>query len=138
MDLPVLDTLEELCAELERRPDLYVRYSKGPDADRGEASRDYESGLELPGLSVNTLTPEPWWTRPIEDWVARQLMHYLHLNDRDDRRPWVLTGTAVGRGPDREPLLHPWEPVAALSDELVEEARKVYEDRFDVGRDSSG
>jgi len=36
---------------------VYLRYSRGPEADAHQASRDYESGLELPGLSVIPLAP---------------------------------------------------------------------------------
>ena len=73
-------------AELEMTlggPAAYVRYSKGPQHDLGEASVDTESGLELPGLSVNPLDPEPWWTRPTAEAERR-------YRERFD----------VGRGPE--------------------------------------
>ncbi|MEU8193654.1 DUF6098 family protein [Microbispora amethystogenes] len=53
--LPTIKGLDELTELVERRPGLYLRYSKGPDADEGKPSVDYESGLELPGLSVTVL-----------------------------------------------------------------------------------
>ncbi len=133
-----LHTLAELCELVRRSGDLYVRYSKGPDDDRGRVSCDYESGLELPGLSVDPLSSEPWWTRPLEDWVSRQLCHYVHLQENAEYRcAWVLTGTVAGFGPDREPLLADWEPVALLADSVIEEARAHYHAHFDVGRDST-
>jgi hypothetical protein len=49
---------------------VYLRYSRGPEADTHQASRDYESGLELPGLSVIPLAPPSWWSRPVPDWLA--------------------------------------------------------------------
>jgi len=129
--------LEQLVA---RWPDdvLFVRYSKGPDHDREEASIDYESGLPLPGLSVNPLSPQWWWSRPIGDWLARQLCMYAHLAGRDPERfAWVLTGTVVGRGPDNEPLVADHTPVAFVDDAVVEEAQRRYHERFAVGRDST-
>lgn len=138
-DPPVLNSLENLVELIGQRRPLFVRYSKGPDDDAQRESHDYESNLTLPGLSVNPLDPEPWWTRPLEDWVARQVCQYAHLKDEsdDDRRAWVLTGRVVGRGPDNEPLVGDHEALAYLSDELVEEARALYEERVDVGRDSA-
>lgn len=131
--------LGQLCEIVSGDEPVYVRYSKGPDHDRGQTSRDYESGAEMPGLSVNPLAPEPWWTKPKEQWIARQLCQYLELQEEGDgRRAWVLTGGIAGYGPDREPLLGAWEPVAWLSDELIDQARTCYEANFDVGRDSTG
>lgn len=136
-DLPVLGCLAELTRYV--RDDCYLRFSRGPERDRGRRSRDYESGLELSGLSVNPLAPEPWWTRPVEDWLARQLCDYVHLmREADEERwPWVLRGTVVARGPDNEPLVDDFEPVAFLSDALIEEAERRYAERFDVARDST-
>ncbi|MBW3611065.1 MAG: hypothetical protein KY438_06000, partial [Actinobacteria bacterium] len=86
-------------------------------------SRDYESGLELPGLSTNPLDPEEWWSRPLEDWLSRRLCQYAHLADQEgnDRQAWVLEGTVVGHGPDNEPLVELRRPVAFISDEVVAE-----------------
>jgi hypothetical protein len=45
---------------------LYVRFSTGLEQDRSDASVDHESGLRLPGLSVNPLQPPSWWRdRPL-------------------------------------------------------------------------
>lgn len=139
-EIPTLHTIGELRAVVASTRGAYIRYSKGPAADRGQQSMDYESGLELPGLSVNPLDPEPWWTRPIEDWLARQICNYAHLREASDgeRRGWVLEGREVGRGPDNEPLVEVIRPVAWLGDELIDEARRIYAERFDVGRDSTG
>lgn len=136
-NLPLLSSLSKLAEHI--TPDSHLRFSRGPDDDRGRRSQDYESGLELPGLSVNPLPPEPWWTRPVEDWLARQLCNYIHLMEEsdDDRRPWVLRGEVVGRGPDNEPLVADFEPVALLSDELIAEARRRYAEHFDVAEDST-
>lgn len=135
--LPALHSLAELEELIERG--LFIRFSRGPEADRGRRSKDYESGLELPGLSVNPLRPEPWWTRPVVEWLARQLCNYVHLRDEsdDERRPWVLSGEVVARGPDNEPLVGDFRPVAWLSDELIDEAKRLYDERFDSGEDST-
>lgn len=138
--LPRIGSLAELAALLEElHADAHVRFSKGPQDDRGRTSHDYESGLELPGLSVNPLVPEPWWTRPVEDWLARQLCNYVHLMEESDdqRRPWVLVGDVVARGPDNEPLIAEFEPIAWLTDDLVAEAKRRYGERFEVAEDST-
>jgi len=133
-----LDSLSALAAELGDRPS-YVRYSEGPRHDARETSLDTESGLELPGLSVNPLDPEPWWTRDVQDWLARQLCQYKHLRDRNrDRAAWLVRGDLVGRGPDCEPLLNHVEFLAELGDDLLAEAEQRYRERFDAGRGPEG
>lgn len=136
-DLPVLDNLDELADRV--RPGVFVRFSRGPHHDRDRRSHDYESGLELSGLSVYPLSPEPWWTRPVHEWLSRQLCSYVHLQEESDdpRRAWMLEGEVVARGPDNEPLVADFRPLAWLSRELVEEAKGVYERRFDVAEDST-
>lgn len=130
-----LETLDELVGLVRSRPGLHVRYSAGPESDRDGGSIDTESGLELPGLSVNPLDAEGWWTRPLADWLARQVCQYRHLSEKNPERfAWVLTGRQVGRGPDSEPLLADVEPVARLSDDLLGEAEERYRSRFDAGR----
>jgi hypothetical protein len=95
---------------------------------------DTESGIELPGLSVNPLTLEPWWSRPLADWLSRQLCQYKHLGEKNPRRvAWIARGTCIGRGPDCEPLLIQVEPVALLSPGLLAEAEHRYKERFDAG-----
>jgi hypothetical protein len=129
-----LRSLGELADLVARVGEPYVRFSEGPEADARESSVDHESGLELPGLSVNPLRPEPWWTRPTRDWLARQLCQYAHLRDEDgDRHAWVLTGRVVGRGPDCEPLIADAEPIARIADAVIDEAGRVYSERFDRG-----
>jgi Family of unknown function (DUF6098) len=129
-----LSELEQLVA-----PDRYLRVSSGPDEDAGGTSRDYESGLDLPGLSVNPLAPASWWTRPLEEWLARQLCNYVHLAEDapDDRHAWVLAGKVVARGPDNEPLVSEFEPIAWIADDVLDAAKAVYEARFDVAEDST-
>lgn len=136
-DIPVVDSLQQLCDLV--TDDAFVRFSKGPDDDRNATSRDYESGLELPGLSVNPLRPERWWTRPVEEFLARQICNYVHIREEsdDERRAWVLTGHVVSRGPDNEPIVRDFAPVAWLSDKVIEEAKELYEQRFDVASDST-
>lgn len=134
-DLPSIRSLSELAERVRSAPGLHVRYSEGPQHDADQRSMDTESGLELPGLSVNPLDAEKWWTRPLEDWLARQLCQYRHLAEQNpDRYAWILRGTFAGRGPDCEPLLGDVEPVAALDDRLLEEAERRYLEKFDAGR----
>jgi hypothetical protein len=129
-----LGGLVDLVAAL---PGLMLRYSQGPAADAKGPSRDYEADVDLPGLSVTTLAPEPWWPRPAIDWVARRLCKYLPLTRGGDvRRPWALIGTVVGYGPDHEPLVVDVEPVAWVGYRALDEARAHYRRSFHVGRDS--
>ncbi|ALX66992.1 DUF6098 family protein [Microbacterium sp. XT11] len=106
----------------------------GTDDDARRHSIDTESGLELRGLSVNPLDAEDWWTRPLEDWLARQLSQYRHLAQKDPERiAWILGGELAGRGPDCEPLLRDVEPVAILDEHLLDEAWERYQRVFDAG-----
>ncbi len=43
----------------------------------------------------------------------------------------------TSRGPDNEPLVDEYEPVAWLSNEVIEEAKRLYQERFDVASDST-
>ncbi|MCP2636096.1 DUF6098 family protein [Microbacterium sp. HD4P20] len=129
-----ITTLEDLVDVVRRHDRAYLRYSEGPSNDR-EGSVDTESGLTLPGLSVNPLHPEQWWTRPLEDWIARQVCQYRDLQQKNpDRFAWVLSGVEVGRGPDCEPLLREVTPIARLDDRLLDEADRRYKVRFRAGQ----
>lgn len=132
-DVPRVDGLRQLAELLALLGELYVRFSAGPEADRTSPSVDKESASVLPGLSVNRLQPEPWWDRPIEHWLARQLCQYAHLSG-GDRFGWVLRGSVVGRGPDSEPLVDSVTPVAVLDDAVLHEAEQLYRAVFDPGR----
>lgn len=135
--LPVIDELENIVRLVELQAPLYIRYSEGPDRDREGPSRDYESGLVLPGLSVTSLDPPLWWTPPARDWVARRICKYADLM-RGSRqpRPWLLTGREVAVGPDHEPLLAECHPFAWVGPSALAAAAEVYQRRFTVGRDS--
>jgi hypothetical protein len=132
--LPVLDTVDHV-VELQRTVGrVYIRYSLGPAADAAEKSVDKESGCALPGLSANPVTPEPWWDRPAEHWVARQLCQYDHLADRPGTVGWLLTGTEVGRGPDCEPLIAEAVALAVISPDCQNQAKEIYQATFAPGR----
>ncbi|MCC9306016.1 DUF6098 family protein [Kitasatospora sp. RB6PN24] len=135
--MKVIDDLDDL-TELATGPvEVFVRFSQGPDHD-GETSRDYEADVELPGLSVASVRPEPWWNRPPEEWVARRICQYADRAERDERRrAWLLTGRVVGRGPDYEPLIAQPCPLAWLGPALLAQARRCYEERLRPGRDGT-
>lgn len=117
-----IDKLDEVAELAAGQPALFVRVSRGPEDDQRTGSTDYETGLTMPGLSVNPLHPARWWRdRPVADWVARQLCAYDHLVD-DERRPWLLVGRIVDRGPDNEPLVEVVSPVAWLGAGVMDEA----------------
>lgn len=125
MELPTLQTLDELAALVETGRPLYVRWSRGPDADADSTSQDELTGVRLPGLSANPLAVEEWWAdRPLRTWVARRLYDYRHLAEQRGPgvRPWVLEGHEIARGPDNEPLVACREAVAWLGEGVVGEA----------------
>lgn len=137
--LPVIDELDAVVTLVEHRPRIYLRYSYGPEQDALDGpSEDYEANLPLPGLSVTTISPEPWWTRPAIEWMARRLCKYAELGDTAGRGPWLLTGHVVGRGPDHEPIVDIDSvcPVAWIDSSVVRAAHRLYHERFHVGRDS--
>lgn len=136
-DLPVLDDLDEIVELVQRGERLYIRYSEGPDRDREGPTRDYESGLVLPGLSVTLLNPPEWWTTPAREWIARRICKYADLM-RGPRqpRPWLLTGRVVGIGPDHEPLLAECSAVAWVGSGALADAAQLYQRRFAVGQDA--
>lgn len=126
-----IGTFDDVVALAREYAPLYVRFSEGPAHDAQETSIDYEADVSLPGLAVSSLTPEPWWTRPDEDWVARRLCKYLDLQETDsDRRPWLLTGVVVGNGTDHEPLIGAVEPMGWVGPQAIEEAQRIYRERF--------
>lgn len=136
-DIPRLSGLADVVALVRERPDAHVRYSRDPRTEAGRGSTDTESGLELPGLSVNPLGAEAWWSRPLDDWIARQLCQYRHLAEEDDdeeREAWVVAGREVGRGPDCEPLLADVEVLAVVGEDALDEAEARYRAVFDAGR----
>jgi hypothetical protein len=128
--MQTLRRLDELVELLDLGFPVYLRYSPGPEADLVHPSVDHESGLPMPGHSANPLRPPGWWVRPVADWLARRVCQYL----RTDTRPWVLTGEVIDFGPDNEPLLVGVRPIAWLSDELVDEARRRYRQNMAAGR----
>lgn len=136
-DLPLIDDFDELVRVVRQHEQLFLRYSKGPawDGEHGP-SHDYEAEIELPGMSVTTIAPEPWWTRPDEDWIARRLCKYEELGEENDRFPWLLTGDIVGYGPDHEPLIGGCRPVARIGSRVLASARQLYGERFNVAEDS--
>ncbi|MCG8925767.1 DUF6098 family protein [Lentzea sp. CC55] len=143
-ELPTITSIAELVGYV--GDDVYVRWSKGPDADAASTSRDSLTGVELPGLSASPLRIEPWWAdRSLELWVARRLFDYRHLRDLrgPDVRAWVLRGDEVGRGPDNEPLVRCLDPLAWVADEALLECEELVnaqhsEEWGSLDRSSSG
>ncbi len=132
MDMFTVHTLAELAELVRTGAAPYLRYSPGPESDAEHPSTDHESGIVMPGVSVNPLEAPRWWARPLEDWLARRVCQYLRELD-EGARPWLLTGRRVDFGPDNEPLLVDITPVAWLAPELLDEARDRYTTRFDAG-----
>ncbi|MFD3497451.1 DUF6098 family protein [Streptomyces sp. NPDC058678] len=134
-DLPVVRTLAEVAELVERHHGLYVRWSRGPETDLGDASStDDLTGVRMSGLSANPLDVEEWWDgRPVEVWVARRLYDYSHLPHEKGPRvyPWVLRGRETGRGPDNEPLVADVRPMCRLDSRMIDEARDAV-DRQDA------
>jgi hypothetical protein len=57
MELPTVQTLTELTELARQHRGLYVRWSRGPEADAAGNSSDDLTGVPLPGLSANPLRP---------------------------------------------------------------------------------
>jgi ADP-heptose:LPS heptosyltransferase len=121
--LAEVTTFADLAELVASHPGLYVRWSTGPDRDGDERSTDYATGLKLPGLAVNPLTPPTWWTLPLDVWVARQVRAYAHLSDdQPDHFAWVLAGRIAERGPDNEPLVVDVQQIARVRASVLREA----------------
>lgn len=132
--LPVAGSFAALVDLVAAHERVFVRYSHGPAKD-GERSKDYEADVELPGLAVTNLTPEPWWPRPWADWIARRVCKYADLGDEQSgRRPWALTGRVVGNGPDHEPLVTDVRGLCWIGPAALRQAERHYREHFDVGR----
>jgi hypothetical protein len=129
-DMPVVESLDELAALLERAPGLYVRWSRGPDTDTPQSSTDDLTGARMPGLSAHPLRIEDWWEGPARLWAARRLVDYSHLAHEKGPgvRPWVLEGDELGRGPDDEPLVRCERPLAWVADRVLDEAQHMIDD----------
>lgn len=121
-----LDEIAELLAGWSDERGLYVRWTDDVERDvRTEVSRDELTGIELPGLSANSLHVEPWWgDRPLQTWVARRLYDYRHLTETrgPQTRPWVLAGVETGRGPDNEPLVTQCTAIAEVDRSVIHAA----------------
>jgi hypothetical protein len=130
--LASLDELAALVRQLGDQARLYIRWTRDVDADlQQEVSRDWLSGVELPGLSANGLTVEPWWGhRPLNVWLARKLYDYRHLPrvHGEGTTPWLLTGVESGRGPDNEPLIRCCRLIAEILPAVIDEAARVVDD----------
>ena len=137
VSLPTIRTLDQLAELVESDDqDLYVRWSMGPDTDLDDdahaTSRDALTGIELPGVSANSLRVEPWWgDRPLRLWIARRLYDYRHLRDLRGPgvRAWILRGHECSRGPDNEPLVQDITPVAWVDDAALEECERLVENQ---------
>ena len=131
-EMPVIATLDELTELARQHPSLFVRWSRGPEADAAGTSSDDLTGIPLPGLSASPLAVEPWWEdRPLRLWIARRLHDYSHLEHEKgpDIQPWVLEGEELGRGPDNEPLVRCTRPVAWIAGEIITEAERVIDEQ---------
>lgn len=126
---PVLRSIDEIVDIVNRssRP-VYVRFAADPPQPN-DPSVDHETGLTLPGLSVNPLHVPRWWNgRSVEEWVVRRVCTYAHLQaDNPDRSCWLVHGQVVDHGPDNEPLIVPEGPIALIAREVVDEcmARRI-------------
>ncbi|WP_240645806.1 DUF6098 family protein [Georgenia sp. SYP-B2076] len=118
-------TLGDVVAVQRELGEVFLRISGGPEADKTAGGWHRESGYPLPGLPAWPLHAETWWRAGQATWIARQLVQYSYLLS-DDNRPWLLTGTVVGRGADCEPLLADVVPVAHVAPGVLSEAQSVY------------
>jgi len=52
-EMPTVATLDEATELVRRHPRLFVRWSRGPDADTPGTSADDLTGIQLPALSAS-------------------------------------------------------------------------------------
>ena len=124
---PSLTSLEQVLDVLRRDGEAYLRISPGPRTDRYSGMRDADSGCLLPGLPVWAMRPEPWWPAGPRLWAARQLVrHGYLLSGGKGHVAWLLTGEEVGRGPEGEPLVGSFRPVATVAPAVLAEAESAY------------
>jgi hypothetical protein len=140
--LVAITTLAELVALTASTHGIFLRYSAGPDRDAVDCrSLDRESGIEMPGLVVTPLSPEPWWPGTAEGWIARRLHRCCGVGEEShgeqtrgerepDRFPWLLTGTVIGHSLDLEPLVTHFRPLARIHRSVLEDAARLYEHQF--------
>jgi len=123
-----LDQLAQLVRDWAGGRELYVRWTDDMERDvRTGVSRDELTGLQLPGLSANSLKVESWWAeRPLTAWLARRLYDYRHLSEKrgPNTCPWVVAGVEKSRGPDNEPLIAECEPVAVVDPAVLAEVQR--------------
>ncbi|WP_220181951.1 DUF6098 family protein [Rhodococcus sp. AG1013] len=80
--LVAITTLAELVALTASTHGIFLRYSSGPERDAADCrSLDLESGIDMPGLAVTPLSPEPWWPGSAEGWIARRLHRCCGLSN---------------------------------------------------------
>jgi Family of unknown function (DUF6098) len=126
----MINSLEEMAELLSGWDDpereLFVRWSRHIERDvEIEVSRDELTGVELPGLSANSLHVEAWWQeRPLTAWIGRRLYDYRHLRETRGAgtRPYILAGVEVARGPDNEPLIADCVLVAEVAMSVIDSA----------------
>jgi hypothetical protein len=90
--MPTVATLDELTELARRHPRMFVRWSRGPDADAAGKSSDELTGEPLPGLSANPLGCE----RPIA-WIGdRVISEAARTVDEQNARWGPLRRGAAG------------------------------------------
>lgn len=133
--MPTHETLDAVHALVKAhhasgRP-LYVRYSRGPQADAkgGYRSTNHASGTREAGLSVNNLISDV--LPNARNDIAQRLHEYSYLVPQGGAgtRAWLAHGREVGRGADNEPLLADVTPLGWVGEEAAREAREVSERR---------
>ncbi|WP_372450935.1 DUF6098 family protein [Rhodococcus qingshengii] len=69
----------------------------------------------------------------VDELVAAAARKYAELGEEKDRDTWLLSGSAVGKGADCEPLVDQVRPMARLSAGVFVRAAQLYRERFNVG-----
>lgn len=128
----MLYQLEDVERLVDESPGLHVRFSPGLVADLEAGASDPETGLELPGFAAWPLDPEPWWSLPTTEWIARQLVRAT-APEVPDGFAWLLRGRAAGRDADGRPLLADVEVVGRVAECMLAEADRVWRRRAQLG-----
>lgn len=115
--MKTINTFAEI-TELSEQGNLYVRWSRGPEADKAQGrSRDYTSGNWHSGLSCQRISPDN-----SRNLTAMMLVEYQFLRRKDaDIYGWIFFAIENGRDSDNAPTVdaNSIVPVARLSDDLI-------------------
>lgn len=140
--MKTITTLKSLANLVNELGVVFVRWSKGYAADKkgGFRSKNHATGAMECGLSVQTLTRED--AAKGEAWLWRLLLDYQAFAWHG-AKPYLCTGTVVGRGSDGEDCITDVVQVAVVAKALwcpavaTVEAKQIAELEEEITHDAA-